>query len=59
MNKKYIVRLNDAEREQLGQIAKKISSSSQVVRRAQKLPGSDTMAIPDGQADCRCFWGSV
>lgn len=41
MDKKYIVRLNDAEREQLNQIVKKFSGSSQKVRRAQILLKSD------------------
>ena len=42
MDKKYIVRLNDAEREQLNLIVKKFSGSSQKVRRAQILLKSDT-----------------
>ena len=42
MYKKYIVRLNDAECEQLNQIVKTFSSSSQKVRRAQILLKSDT-----------------
>lgn len=41
MNKKYIVRLNDAERERLNQVVKKFSGSSQKVRRAQILLKSD------------------
>lgn len=41
MDKKYIVRLNDAEREQLNEIVKKLSGSSQRVRRAQILLKSD------------------
>lgn len=41
MDKKYIVRLNDAEREQLNLIVKKFSGSSQKVRRAQILLKSD------------------
>lgn len=41
MDKKYIVRLNDAEREQLNQVVKKFSGSSQRVRRAQILLKSD------------------
>jgi hypothetical protein len=41
MDKKYIVRLNDAEREQLNLIVKKFSGSSQKVRRAQILMKSD------------------
>lgn len=41
MEKKYVVRLNDGEREQLNQIVKKFSGSSQKVRRAQILLKSD------------------
>ena len=41
MEKKYIVRLSDAEREQLNQIIKKLSGSSQKVRRAQILLKAD------------------
>lgn len=41
MNKKYIVRLNDAERDQLTQVVKKFSGSSQKVRRAQILLKAD------------------
>jgi Homeodomain-like domain len=41
MDKKYIVRLNDAERDQLTQIVKKFSGSSQKVRRAQILLKAD------------------
>jgi len=41
MNKKYIVRLNDAEREQLNLVVKKLSGSSQKVRRAQILLKAD------------------
>lgn len=41
MEKKYIVRLNDAERAQLDQIVKKFSGSSQKVRRAQVLLKAD------------------
>jgi transposase len=41
MNKKYIVRLNDAEREQLTAIVSKFSGSSQKVRRAQILLKAD------------------
>lgn len=41
MDKKYIVRLNDAERDQLAQIVKKFSGSSQKVRRAQILLKAD------------------
>lgn len=41
MEKKYIVRLNDSEREQLLGVVKKFSGSSQKVRRAQILLKSD------------------
>jgi hypothetical protein len=41
MEKKYIVRLNDVEREQLHQIVKQFSGSSQRVRRAQILLKAD------------------
>lgn len=41
MDKKYIVRLNDAEREQLNLIVKKFNGSNQKVRRAQILMKSD------------------
>jgi len=41
MNKKYIVRLNDAERDQLSKIIKVFSGSSQKVRRAQILLKAD------------------
>ena len=41
MEKKYIVRLNDVERDQLRQIVKKFSGSSQKVRRAQILLKAD------------------
>ena len=41
MEKKYIVRLNDAEREELDQIVRKFSGSSQKVRRAQILLKAD------------------
>ncbi len=41
MEKKYIVRLNDSERGQLRQIVKKLSGSSQKVRRAQILLKAD------------------
>jgi hypothetical protein len=41
MDKKYIVRLNDSEREQLNQIVKKFSGSSQKVHRAQILLKAD------------------
>lgn len=41
MEKKYIVRLSDSEREQLRLIVKKLSGSSQKVRRAQILLKAD------------------
>lgn len=41
MEKKYVVRLDDAERGQLQQIVKKLSGSSQKVRRAQILLKAD------------------
>jgi hypothetical protein len=41
MEKKYIVRLSDAEREQLNEIVRKFSGSSQKVRRAQILHKAD------------------
>lgn len=41
MNKKYIVRLTDEEREMLRCIVKKLSGSSQKVRRARILLKSD------------------
>lgn len=41
MEKKYIVRLNDQEREELKQIVGKLSGSSQKVRRANILLQSD------------------
>ena len=41
MNKKYIVRLSDEEREQLEGIVKKLKGSSQKVRRAQILLKAD------------------
>jgi hypothetical protein len=40
-SKKYVVRLTDAERETLRQIAGKFKGSSQKVRRAQALLKSD------------------
>ncbi len=45
MHKTYIVRLNDAEREQLNQIVKKFSGSSQKVCRAQILLKSDANGL--------------
>ena len=41
MNKKYIVRLTDEERETLRSVLKKLSGSSQKVRRAQVLLKAD------------------
>lgn len=41
MEKKYIVRLNDAERQKLEAVVKKLSGSSQKVRRAQILLRAD------------------
>ena len=41
MNKKYIVRLNDDEREQLNGIIKKLQGSSEKVRRAHMLLKAD------------------
>ena len=41
MKKKYIVRLDDQEREELEQIVSKLSGSSQKVRRANMLLQSD------------------
>jgi|TARA_Y100000310_G_C20560084_1_gene752621 hypothetical protein len=41
MQKKYIVRLNDEERSQLHEVIKKLSGSSQKVRRAQVLLKAD------------------
>lgn len=41
MQKKYIVRLNDQERTELASIIKKLSGSSQKVRRARILLKSD------------------
>jgi hypothetical protein len=41
MRKRYIVRLSEAEREQLGQIVKVFKGSSQKVRRAQILLKAD------------------
>jgi hypothetical protein len=42
MNKKYIIRLSDEEREECHQVVKKLSGSSQKVRRAQILLKSDS-----------------
>lgn len=41
MPKKYIVRLNDQEREELKQVVKKLSGTSQKVKRAQILLKAD------------------
>ena len=41
MEKKYIVRLSETEREQLNEIVRKFSGSSQKVRRAQILLKAD------------------
>jgi hypothetical protein len=41
MQKKYIVRLSDEEREELGHVVKKLSGSSQKVKRAQILLKAD------------------
>lgn len=41
MEKKYVVRLTDAERETLWSVVKKLSGSSQKVRRAQVLLKAD------------------
>ena len=42
MNKKYIVRLSDEERQACEAVVKKLSGSSQKVRRAQILLKSDS-----------------
>ena len=41
MRKKYVVRLTDEEREELGPVVKKLSGTSQKVRRAQILLKAD------------------
>lgn len=41
MQKKYVVRLTDQERDELGQVIKKLKGSSQKVRRAQILLKAD------------------
>jgi hypothetical protein len=41
MQKKYVVRLTDEEREELGRVVKKLSGTSQKVRRAQILLKAD------------------
>lgn len=59
MQKKYIVRLSDAERQALREVVKKLKGSSQKVRRAQILlkadadgPGWTDQEIADA-FDCR------
>lgn len=42
MKKKYIVRLSDQERQELGSVIKKLSGTGQKVRRAQILLKSDS-----------------
>jgi len=42
MEKKYIVRLNDQEREELKQVVRKLNGTSQKVRRAQILLKADS-----------------
>ena len=42
MQKKYIVRLSDQEREELNQVVKKLSGTGQKVKRAQILLKADT-----------------
>ena len=41
MRKKYVVRLSDEEREELGEVVRKLSGTSQKVRRAQILLKAD------------------
>lgn len=41
MQKKYIVRLTDAERQQLGEVVRKLKGTSQKVKRAQILLKAD------------------
>src|SRR5690242_8928066 len=41
MRKKYVFRLTDQEREELGRVVKKLSGTSQKVRRAQILLKAD------------------
>ena len=41
MQKKYVVRLTDEEREELGRVVKKLKGTSQKVRRAQILLKAD------------------
>ena len=45
MHKKYIVRLNEQERRTLAEIVKKLSGSSQKVRRAQILLAADAEGL--------------
>jgi len=51
MQKKYIVRLTEAERQALEQVVKKLSGGSQKVRRAQVLlkADADGPGWPDGR----------
>ena len=51
MQKKYIVRLNDQEREELRHVVKKLSGTSQKVKRAQVLLKAD--ADGPGWTDAR------
>ena len=51
MQKKYVVRLSDAEREELERVVKKFSGSSQKVKRAQILLKAD--ADGPGWTDAR------
>lgn len=51
MNKKYIVRLSDEEREELKDVVKKLKGSSQKVRRAQIMLKAD--ANGPGWTDAR------
>ena len=58
MNKKYIVRLSEQERQACTEVIKKLKGSSQKVRRAQLLlkADADGPAWPDGRiaAACNC-----
>jgi hypothetical protein len=51
MQKKYIVRLNDQERQELDTVIKKLSGTSQKVRRAQILLKADVNGL--GWTDAR------
>jgi len=51
MQKKYIVRLNDQERQELDTVIKKLSGTSQKVRRAQILLKADADGL--GWTDAR------